>query len=152
MSEFQVFSRELFKMPERTPAPNGCLDPRLGISDKSAVCETCRCGGVAVGSWVFTNWLSAVAGLPTLVISRATVYPSPPPLAVLFVRLLIQSPLGLFSSSSVLFGNGRTSPSHGMNGHGARFSHGHAAFLLYSCHKCAERYLFLERIASFVKE
>lgn len=42
MSEFQVFSRELFKMPERTPAPNGCLDPRLGVSDKSAVCETCR--------------------------------------------------------------------------------------------------------------
>lgn len=43
MSEFQVFSRELFKMPERIPAPNGCLDPRLGVSDKSAVCETCRC-------------------------------------------------------------------------------------------------------------
>ncbi|CAM9833807.1 unnamed protein product [Pylaiella littoralis] len=41
MSEFQVFSRELFKMPERIPAPNGCLDPRLGVSDKSAVCETC---------------------------------------------------------------------------------------------------------------
>ena len=44
MSEFQVFSRELFKMPERIPAPNGCLDPRLGVSDKSAVCETCRWG------------------------------------------------------------------------------------------------------------
>lgn len=41
MSEFQVFSRELFKMPERIPAPNGCLDPRLGVSDKSSVCETC---------------------------------------------------------------------------------------------------------------
>ena len=46
MSEFQVFSRELFKMPERTPAPNGCLDPRLGVSDKSAVCETCRSAGL----------------------------------------------------------------------------------------------------------
>lgn len=42
MSEFQVFSRELFKMPKRIPAPNGCLDPRLGVSDKSSVCETCR--------------------------------------------------------------------------------------------------------------
>ncbi|CAM9817787.1 unnamed protein product [Ectocarpus sp. 12 AP-2014] len=41
MSEFQVWSRELFKMPERIAAPNGCLDPRLGVSDKTAVCETC---------------------------------------------------------------------------------------------------------------
>lgn len=42
MSEFQVYSRELFKMPERTPAPNGCLDPRLGVSDKTSTCNTCR--------------------------------------------------------------------------------------------------------------
>lgn len=42
LSEFQVCSRELFKMPLRKPAPNGCLDPRLGISDKAAFCETCK--------------------------------------------------------------------------------------------------------------
>ncbi|CAM9660972.1 unnamed protein product [Discosporangium mesarthrocarpum] len=42
MSQFQVFSRELFKMPERQPAPNGCLDPRLGISDKTSTCQTCK--------------------------------------------------------------------------------------------------------------
>ncbi|CAM9584599.1 unnamed protein product [Chrysoparadoxa australica] len=41
MSEFQVCSRELFKMPQRTPARSGCLDPRLGVSDKQSVCETC---------------------------------------------------------------------------------------------------------------
>lgn len=41
-SEFQVCSRELYKMPQRTPAPMGCLDPRLGISDKVSSCQTCQ--------------------------------------------------------------------------------------------------------------
>lgn len=42
LAEFQVTSRELFAMPSRKPAPNGCLDPRLGISDKTSVCATCK--------------------------------------------------------------------------------------------------------------
>jgi len=41
MSEFNVTSRELFSMPSRAPAPGGCLDPRLGISDKVSSCHTC---------------------------------------------------------------------------------------------------------------
>jgi len=42
LAEFQVCSRELFSMPSRTPAPAGCLDPRLGVSDKVSVCATCQ--------------------------------------------------------------------------------------------------------------
>lgn len=42
LSEFQVCSRELFSMPSRTPAPGGCLDLRLGVSDKISVCATCN--------------------------------------------------------------------------------------------------------------
>eukprot|EP00592_Proboscia_alata_P018835 CAMPEP_0194420412 /NCGR_PEP_ID=MMETSP0176-20130528/19699_1 /TAXON_ID=216777 /ORGANISM="Proboscia alata, Strain PI-D3" /LENGTH=274 /DNA_ID=CAMNT_0039228013 /DNA_START=117 /DNA_END=938 /DNA_ORIENTATION=+ len=41
LSEFQVSSSQLFKMPERTPAHNGPLDPRMGVSDKTSVCKTC---------------------------------------------------------------------------------------------------------------
>ena len=40
-AEFHVFERALYKMPERRPQPNGVLDPRLGISNKRATCETC---------------------------------------------------------------------------------------------------------------
>jgi len=42
LAEFQVCSRELFTMPSRTPAVAGCLDPRLGVSDKVSVCATCQ--------------------------------------------------------------------------------------------------------------
>lgn len=42
VSEFQVVSRELFAMPARTPAHGGCLDPRLGVSDKVSTCATCN--------------------------------------------------------------------------------------------------------------
>lgn len=42
LAEFQVVSRELFSMPSRTPAVAGCLDPRLGVSDKVSVCATCQ--------------------------------------------------------------------------------------------------------------
>lgn len=42
LAEFQVCSRELFSMPSRTPAVGGCLDPRLGISDKVSSCATCK--------------------------------------------------------------------------------------------------------------
>jgi len=41
LSEFRVTSRELFTMPSRKPSPLGCLDPRLGVSDKLSFCETC---------------------------------------------------------------------------------------------------------------
>ena len=40
-STLQVCSRELYKMPQRSPAPHGCLDPRLGISNKNDACGTC---------------------------------------------------------------------------------------------------------------
>lgn len=42
MAEFQVTSRELFTLPSRSPAPGGCLDPRLGVSDKVSTCQTCK--------------------------------------------------------------------------------------------------------------
>ena len=42
LAEFQVCSRELFTMPSRTPAVGGCLDPRLGVSDKLSTCTTCK--------------------------------------------------------------------------------------------------------------
>jgi DNA-directed RNA polymerase beta' subunit len=32
------------QMPERRPQPNGVLDPRLGVSNKRATCETCHQG------------------------------------------------------------------------------------------------------------
>jgi DNA-directed RNA polymerase III subunit RPC1 len=42
VAEFQVCSRELFSMPSRTPAAGGCLDMRLGVSDKVSTCATCK--------------------------------------------------------------------------------------------------------------
>ena len=41
MSVLKVTSKELYKMSTTEPAPNGCLDPRLGVSSKSEVCATC---------------------------------------------------------------------------------------------------------------
>ena len=41
-SELQVTSRELYKMPQRVPSSFGCLDPKLGISDKIGTCQTCK--------------------------------------------------------------------------------------------------------------
>ncbi len=42
VSEFLVWNQELYRMPLRTPAPNGVLDPRLGIADKQSTCKTCN--------------------------------------------------------------------------------------------------------------
>jgi len=42
VSEFQVTNRDLFTMPTRKPAPGGCLDPRLGVSDKHSLCSSCK--------------------------------------------------------------------------------------------------------------
>lgn len=42
LAEFQVTSVQLYSMPSRTPAPGGCLDPRLGVSDKVSTCATCK--------------------------------------------------------------------------------------------------------------
>lgn len=41
VSEFGVWSQELYRMPKRTPAPDGVLDPRLGVADKITACATC---------------------------------------------------------------------------------------------------------------
>ena len=41
-AELQITSRELFKMPQRSAAPYGCLDPKLGVSDKQSSCQTCK--------------------------------------------------------------------------------------------------------------
>lgn len=35
-------SRVLFQMPNRNAAVNGCMDARLGISDKISHCQTCK--------------------------------------------------------------------------------------------------------------
>ncbi|ETV77719.1 hypothetical protein H257_08583 [Aphanomyces astaci] len=42
MSEVPIHSKDLFIMPTREPAPNGVLDKRLGVSNKSDDCETCH--------------------------------------------------------------------------------------------------------------
>lgn len=42
ISEFQVYRSDLFTMPHRAPAPNSPLDPRLGVSDKTSSCATCK--------------------------------------------------------------------------------------------------------------
>jgi hypothetical protein len=42
VAELQVSSRMLFEMPARTAAPYGCMDARLGISDKVSTCKTCQ--------------------------------------------------------------------------------------------------------------
>ena len=41
IAQLQVSSRVLFQMPHRNAAVNGCMDPRLGISDKTSCCKTC---------------------------------------------------------------------------------------------------------------
>jgi hypothetical protein len=42
VEELQVSSRMMFEMPARTAAPYGCMDARLGISDKVSTCKTCQ--------------------------------------------------------------------------------------------------------------
>lgn len=41
-AEVRVSNREVFQMPLRNAAPFGCMDPRLGISDKTSNCKTCK--------------------------------------------------------------------------------------------------------------
>lgn len=41
LSELEVCSRELYQMPSREPANYGCLDSRLGVSNKKDICKTC---------------------------------------------------------------------------------------------------------------
>jgi hypothetical protein len=41
-AEVRVSNREVFQMPLRNAAPYGCMDPRLGISDKVSACKTCQ--------------------------------------------------------------------------------------------------------------
>jgi hypothetical protein len=42
LSEIQVTSGDLYARPSAEPAPFGCLDKRLGISDKKSLCHTCN--------------------------------------------------------------------------------------------------------------
>jgi DNA-directed RNA polymerase III subunit RPC1 len=46
LAEFQVYNRDLFTTngytTQRKPAIGGCLDPRLGVSDKTSICATCK--------------------------------------------------------------------------------------------------------------
>lgn len=42
IAELHVSSRVLFQMPLRNAAVNGCMDARLGISDKISNCQTCK--------------------------------------------------------------------------------------------------------------
>jgi hypothetical protein len=41
-SEFHVYERNLYEMPQRQPLTNGVLDRRLGTSDKKGECATCH--------------------------------------------------------------------------------------------------------------
>lgn len=40
-AEIRVSNREIYQMPQRNAAPLGCMDSRLGISDKTSSCKTC---------------------------------------------------------------------------------------------------------------
>lgn len=40
-AEIRVSNREIYQMPQRNSAPLGCMDSRLGISDKQSACKTC---------------------------------------------------------------------------------------------------------------
>ena len=40
-SELQVSNKQLYDISTRSPVPYGCLDPRLGVSDKTSECVTC---------------------------------------------------------------------------------------------------------------
>jgi DNA-directed RNA polymerase III subunit RPC1 len=42
LSEIHVVKKNFYEMPGRQPTPYGCLDPRLGISDKKSFCGTCN--------------------------------------------------------------------------------------------------------------
>ena len=42
LSEISIQNRDMFTMPSRNPAPLGVLDARMGVSDKQAICETCK--------------------------------------------------------------------------------------------------------------
>ena len=42
LAEFECTNRELYTMPSRKPAPNGCLDLRLGAANKQTACATCH--------------------------------------------------------------------------------------------------------------
>ncbi|KZO94824.1 beta and beta-prime subunits of DNA dependent RNA-polymerase [Calocera viscosa TUFC12733] len=41
ISEFEIPHHDLYTRGTRDPAPNGVLDRRLGVTDKTSVCETC---------------------------------------------------------------------------------------------------------------
>ena len=54
MGEFQVVNHLLYNHPRRTAVADGCLDPRLGVSDQVSTCKTC--GGdldSCPGHWAF---------------------------------------------------------------------------------------------------
>ena len=42
LAEFECNNRELYTLPSRKPAPNGCLDLRLGAANKQTACATCH--------------------------------------------------------------------------------------------------------------
>ena len=41
VAEIEIYRSELYQVPERTPIVHGCLDRRLGVSDRLTHCETC---------------------------------------------------------------------------------------------------------------
>ncbi|GBG32582.1 DNA-directed RNA polymerase subunit [Hondaea fermentalgiana] len=41
-SELRVSNNKLYEIGSREPVEYGCLDPRLGVSDKSLTCKTCK--------------------------------------------------------------------------------------------------------------
>lgn len=42
MSEFQLSNTSLFSKQGRAPASGGAMDKRLGVSEKSSTCDTCK--------------------------------------------------------------------------------------------------------------
>ncbi|KAJ1958508.1 DNA-directed RNA polymerase III subunit C1 (rpo31) [Linderina pennispora] len=55
-AEVVINQRDLYTAETRKPVPNGVLDPRLGVSNKSDICETCGQNmSDCVGHWGFID-------------------------------------------------------------------------------------------------
>jgi len=67
LSEFEATRPDLYRGSEtREPTPQGVLDRRLGVTDKTSHCETCGCKTIECsGHMAFIRAESGVADSPT---------------------------------------------------------------------------------------
>lgn len=61
LAEFECNNRELYTLPSRKPAPNGCLDLRLGAANKQTACATCHKRVDQRGAGVFRGLMTPLS-------------------------------------------------------------------------------------------